>query len=190
MIKVSAIVLAAGRSRRMGPENKLLLPINGKPMIHRVIASVQASLAHEVIVVASQMTTIVHPGVQVVMNLHPESGMTSSIQLGIRACTSGTAGYMICLGDMPLIPTEVYNCLIEAFDQQVSREQILVPTFGGQRGNPILFSKDFKQKMLTHTEPDGCRHIVRDHRDCVVNVPIDNSSIQRDFDTPEDLKGV
>ena len=120
MDKVSAIVLAAGLSRRMGEENKLFLAFKGKPLVAWVIEKISQSKADEIIIVTSELSKklagFANDKIKVVNNPDYKIGMTTSIQKGILATSESSIGYMICLGDQPLIEIADYNKIIHCMN--------------------------------------------------------------------------
>ncbi len=185
---VSAILLAAGSSRRMGKQNKLLLPWNDQPMIARVAEQIQGSKASEIIVVlgheAEKVKAALAPfDVQFSYNPKHQSGMTSSIQAGIKTCSPDSRGYLICLGDMPRLQTTDYDTIIE---QVSGKKEILAPFYRGQKGNPVFFSRHFKGEILAHTEAEGCKKIVQANALLLRSIPFTNDHILHDIDKPED----
>ncbi len=189
---ISAIVLAAGESRRMGDENKLLLPFRGKTVIEYTIQAVTESMAHECIVVvgheADEITgALSNLDVQVVLNEAYRSGMSTSIHAGINAANQTSIGYMICLSDMPLIlPTE-YNALISAYLEiyKIDRKAIVVPRHQNQRGNPVIISSTYTSDILALTGGIGCREIIKHNTDHVFFHDLQLDHVLRDIDTPE-----
>ena len=189
MAKVSAIILGAGLSRRMGKENKLFLPIDGKPMIEWVIERVVASSATEIILVGSALSMGLLKkyegmGIKLVENLHYQSGMTSSIQEGLT--TASGDGYMICLGDQPAIMTSTYNSLIESFHNKPT--SVVLPFFEGKKGNPVIFPKAIRGEILNHTEPEGCKQIIHENQHQVLKVKTEDPGILMDVDTRADYE--
>ncbi|MDH5476613.1 MAG: nucleotidyltransferase family protein, partial [Cyclobacteriaceae bacterium] len=145
MVNVSAIILAAGLSSRMGNENKLFLNYNDKPIIEWVIENIGHSEAHELIVVASELSyerlkAFSSSRVRVVDNPAYKQGMTSSIQSGVQALGEDSEGYMICLGDQPTLKKGVYNQLIHAFSaaSHKNKKSIIVPFYKKAKGNPVI----------------------------------------------------
>ncbi len=188
---VSAILLAAGSSRRMGKQNKLLLPWNGRPMIARVAEQIQRSKAGEIIVVLGHeaekiRSALANFKLSFACNAQHEKGMTSSIQTGIRASSPNSSGYLICLGDMPRLQTEDYDAIIREISGQ---KEILLPLYRGKRGNPVFFSRHFKGEILAHTEAEGCRKILQTHPQLLRTIPMANDHILHDIDKPEDYTG-
>lgn len=191
---ISAIILAAGESRRMGVKNKLLLPISGEVLIRNFVKSVCASNVAEVVVVVGHEAEKIEDVLQgqpvrFVENLRYMEGMTSSIQTGIQAASAESEGLLICLADQPFIETSDFNRLIHEFTDLFDSESslIIVPVFKGQRGNPVLFSRQFRDIILQHKD-EGCRDIVLKHPECVREVEMGNDNVLQDVDTLEDYK--
>ena len=191
---ISAIILAAGESRRMGVKNKLLLPISGEVLIRNFVKSVCASNVDEVVVVVGHEAEKIEDVLQgqpvrFVENLRYMEGMTSSIQTGIQAASAESEGLLICLADQPFIETSDFNRLIHEFTDLFDSESslIIVPVFKGQRGNPVLFSRQFRDIILQHKD-EGCRDIVLKHPEYVREVEMGNDNVLQDVDTPEDYK--
>ena len=191
---ISAVILAAGESRRMGAQNKLLLQIGSEVLIRKFVESVCASAADAVLVVlgheAEKIKAVLQDQtVRFVNNTCFEEGMTTSIQSGVKAASTESTGLMICLADLPFAETSDFNRLIQAFTdfRRTESSLIIVPVFQGQRGNPVLFSAEFRDKILTH-KGEGCREIVRQYPQSVREVSMENDNLLRDIDTPEDYK--
>ena len=189
---ISAVILAAGESRRMGAQNKLLLQIGSEVLIRKFVESVCASAADAVLVVlgheAEKIKAVLQDlTVSFVNNTCFEEGMTTSIQSGVKAASTESTGLMICLADLPFAETSDFNRLIQAFTdfRRTENSLIIVPVFQGQRGNPVLFSAEFRDKILTH-KGEGCREIVRQYPQSVREVCMENDNLLRDIDTPED----
>lgn len=194
---VSAILLAAGMSTRMGEVNKLLLPIEGRAMVRRVAEQLTASevgetravLGHEAAAVQAALSGL---SLYFVTNPHFAQGMTGSIQRGVESCDPDVQGYMICLADLPALSAEEYDLLLAAFDAQRMSDPacIVMPVFDGQRGNPVIFSASYRAAILAHTEPEGCRAIVQAHREHVLLVKMATPHCLHDIDTPEAYRGL
>jgi molybdenum cofactor cytidylyltransferase len=189
---ISAIVLAAGKSSRMGAENKMLLPFKGSTMISLVIAALDLSLVEEIIVVENHETNIAQQleysaKVKFVINLAAEQGLTTSIQCGIKAASSSATAYLICLGDMPLLTNNDYNILINKTLEN-SDKVILIPKFNNKRGNPVLFSSHFKDEILRLGEKSGCKPVVVANDNFVNEVPFPDNHCHVDIDNLEDYQ--
>ena len=191
---ISAVILAAGESRRMGMQNKLLLQIGSEVLIRKFVKSVCASAADTVLVVlgheAEKIKAVLQDqALRFVKNTCYEKGMTTSIQSGVNAASMESVGLMICLADLPFAETSDFNCLIQAFTdfRRTESSLIIVPVFQGQRGNPVLFSAEFRDKLLAHNG-EGCKGIVSKYPQSVREVSMENDNLLRDIDTPEDYK--
>ncbi|MBU8540113.1 NTP transferase domain-containing protein [Falsiroseomonas tokyonensis] len=192
---VCALVLAAGRSRRMAPLNKLLVPdAKGVPMILRVVDNVLASHAAPVIVVTGHERERIEEALagRPVLFAHAENyadGLSASLKAGLAAVPAEAEGIMVCLGDMPLVTAPMLDRLLTAFDPEESRA-IVQPTFRGKQGNPMLWSREFLGEMLAITGDIGARHLAAKHADRMVAVEMASDAVLRDFDTTESLKGL
>jgi molybdenum cofactor cytidylyltransferase len=189
---VAALVLAAGRSRRMAPLNKLLIPdAKGVAMIARVVDNVLASAARPVIVVTGHERERVEEALagRPVLFAHAEDyaeGLSASLRAGLSALPPESEGVMICLGDMPLVSPAVLGRLIAAFDPEEGRA-IAMPTYRGKQGNPMLWAREFVPEMMGISGDVGARHLVGQHADRVAEVEVGEDSVLRDFDTREAL---
>ena len=149
---ISAIVLAAGKSARMGKVDKMLLPYKESTVIGTVVDELGNSLVDEIIIVENHYCQIsehldTNVGLKFVTNEDADEGLTSSIQCGVNAASKNSSGYLICLGDMPLLTSNNYNLLINNFIG-VKNKVILMPIHDDKRGNPVLFSANFKEDIL------------------------------------------
>ena len=189
----TALVLAAGLSTRMGAENKLLLPWGDQALIHYVVQEVVQATQGEVLVVLGHQAHQVQGAlkevgdrVRFVLNPDYASGMTSSIQAGIAQSHPDSQGYMIALGDMPLLTAAHYQTLWEAFATANQKDElgILQPHFEEAPGNPVIFSARHRKALLAHAEPEGCRGLLKQFAKHVVRMPLPQLILQ-DADTPE-----
>jgi molybdenum cofactor cytidylyltransferase len=188
--RVAAIVLAAGRSTRMGAQNKLLADIGGKPMVRRVVEMALASKARPVLVVTGHMAAEVSAalaGLDLVLVANPDyaSGLAGSLKAGIRAVPAECAGALILLGDMPRIAPGHVDLLVETF--AAVRESILVPVHEGRRGNPVLWPRRYFPELLQLDGDAGARRLVAAHAQEVREIAIADEAILSDIDTPEAL---
>ena len=191
---ISAVILAAGESLRMGVENKLLLPFGGEALVRKFVKSVCASKADNVLVVVGHegkkiKKVLRDQPVSFVYNPYYRKGMTTSIKSGIKASSIESDGFMICLADLPFAENTDFNYLINTFlNHRVDgRALAIVPVFHGKRGNPVLFSKEFKEKILNH-RGEGCRGLISKYPDDVREVIMLNDNLLSDIDTLEDYK--
>ena len=189
-MNISAIVTAAGLSKRMGKQNKLLLDFNGKPLLHYIIDELLRSNVGEIIVVCghekeSVMASLVNKKVKICFNENYKSGLTSSIQCGVKFAESNSDAYLIALSDMPFIKAELINKLIEKFHlnhRDESSKQIVVPQIKNRNSHPAIFSKDFKTAILAHQKNNGCKQIILDNMERVIFVKLDNERFGIDID--------
>jgi molybdenum cofactor cytidylyltransferase len=189
--KVAALVLAAGQSRRMGHANKLLAPVDGRPMVAHAVDAMLASRADPVIVVTGHQADAVRTalgGRTVVWTHNPDfaSGLSSSLAVGLAALPEDAEGVVIGLGDMPRITAAQIDRLIAAFNPLEGRA-IVVPTVRGKRGNPVLFATRFAPEMRAIGGDVGARHLIGEHAEEVVEIESDDDGALLDIDTPEAL---
>ncbi|MEJ7767078.1 MAG: nucleotidyltransferase family protein [Chitinophagaceae bacterium] len=184
---VSAIVLAAGSSRRMGNVNKLLLPFQDKTIIWHVVYNVLAAGLKEVIVVTGYESAAVNSAleglpVQFVFNKDHTSGMTTSIQRGVLQAQG--YGYMICLSDMVFISAEEYTAMAKNFATCATSDKktISLPVYNGQKGNPVIFSSFYRHAILNHSEPEGCKAIIQSNADHLYLSAMATDHVLRDMD--------
>ena len=193
-LHIAAIVLAAGRSTRMGPANKLTADVGGAPMVRHVVAAALASRASPVLVVTGHQAGDVRAalaGVDVAFVDNPDYaiGLSSSLKAGVRAVPPSADGALVLLGDMPQIAAAHLDRLMAAFaDEQGST--IVVPTHTGKRGNPVLWPRDLFAEMLQLEGDAGARRLFVAHASRVREVELATDAIFADVDTPEALAEV
>jgi molybdenum cofactor cytidylyltransferase len=188
---VAAVVLAAGRSSRMGGPNKLLELLHGKPLVRMVTEQAIASHAKPVIVVTGHQQERVRAaldGLDVTFVANPDfaDGIASSVKAGIRAVPSEADGALVLLGDMPLVDAGLIDRLIEALSPDKGA-LIAVPAAEGRRGNPVLWSRRFFDELMMLEGDVGARHMIQRHAEAVAEVEVDGQSAFLDIDTPEAL---
>ena len=185
----SAILLAAGQSKRMNGENKLTKEIQGIPLIKHSVKNILTSSIDELIVILGYQKEIIekiidkNERIKLAFNVNYENGMASSIKTGLNNLSEKTEAFFICLGDMPMVNSYIYNQLI----QSKNNKEIIVPTYKGQQGNPILFSKFIKEKIMTIQGDVGAKKILELNKNKILNVEVGNQSIRKDFNTKDDF---
>ena len=189
---VAAVVLAAGRSTRMGGPNKLLAEIGGRKLVRIAAEQALASKASEVIVVTGHQAELVEhalKGLRVRFVRNPDfaGGLASSVKAGISAVSDSVDGAVICLGDMPLIDASLIDRLIETFAPDRGH-LIALPVSEGRRGNPVLWSRRFFKELMTLDGDIGARHLIAKHAEAVAEAPVDGESAFLDIDTPQALE--
>ena len=183
---IAGIVLAAGMSVRMGTL-KQLLPLGSKTVIEVVVEGVRSQLEQVFVVLghrADQIAPVLadYP-VEVTLNPDYRSGMLSSVKCGIRAAGPATA-YLICLGDQPGLDPEVIGAVIEA--AAASGKGIVIPTYEGRRGHPILIDRSYREAILALAEDRGLNTITRGYPEDTLEVPVSGRAVVEDMDTPAD----
>lgn len=186
---MGAVVLAAGRSTRMG-EPKQLLRLGGKTLLEQVLENVRAARVTDVVLVLGcAAETIVQQvsveGVNVVVNEAYQNGMGSSLHVGLSALDPMTDAALIVLADQPFVRPQTYHKIIEQYQQ--SDAQIVVPTYRGFRGNPVLLDRSVFSEVMALTGDIGCRAIFGDHPDGIAKVAVDDIGILVDIDDKDDL---
>ena len=187
MKHVAALVLAAGRSRRMGAANKLLVKIEGVPRVLRVAAAALESKAETVLVVTGHQAEAVGDalaGMAITLVHNPDyaAGLGTSLAAGLKALAGHIEAAVICLGDMPWIGAAVIDSLIDGFHGR----GICLPTHRGRRGNPVLWARRYFTEMQSIEGDKGARGLIGLHEDAVHEVPWDDDSVLRDVDEPRD----
>lgn len=185
----AAVILAAGRSVRMGGgANKLLESVGGVPVVRRVAEAALASRAAPVIVVTGHEGERVAQAlegldVRLVHNPDHASGMASSLKAGIAAVPEAAAGAFVALGDMPLVEPGLFDRLMEAYAPDEGRF-IAVPVSGGARGHPVLWSRRYFPALCALDGDTGARHLLAMHADAVTEVEVAGEGAFLDVDTP------
>ena len=192
--RIAAVVLAAGRSTRMGGPNKLLAEIARRPLVRIAAEEALASHANPVIVVTGHQRAEVEKSlaglpVRVVDNPDFAQGLGTSLKAGIAAVPADADGAIVCLGDMPQVDAHLLDRLIAAFDPDRGA-LIVMPTHQGNRGNPVLWSRRFFPDLMAIEGDVGARHLIGRYGEAVVEVPIEGKAALVDVDTPEALVGL
>jgi molybdenum cofactor cytidylyltransferase len=190
--RVAALLLAAGQSRRMGTLNKLLIGIDGKPMVRHVAEAVQASQARPIIVVTGHQREKVEAALsglgigRFVFNPDYAKGLSTSLKQGIAALPKGTEAVVVCLGDMPKVAAGEIDRLIAAFNP-VEGRAICLPTRRGKRGNPVLLASRLFQELANVSGDVGARDLIAAHPELVTEVEMEGDGTLLDIDTPQAL---
>jgi molybdenum cofactor cytidylyltransferase len=192
MGSVSAILLAAGESRRMGDRNKLELMVYGLPLVRRTAHTLLASRLVEVVVVLGHESDRIRHlleglSLAFVENAYYREGQMTSVHAGLAALSRPCDGFMVCLADQPLLEAGDVDGLIRAFDER-SRGSVLVPTFEGRRGNPVILACAHRETILASNRRLGCRRFIDENPELVETVEWQNDHVVFDLDTPEDYR--
>jgi len=189
--RIAALILAAGQSRRMGAENKLLLEIDGKPMVRHVAERVLASSARPVTIVLGHQPDAVKAalaGLDVGFVENPDyaDGLSSSLKAGLAAVPESADGALICLGDMPGVSTDLVDRLIAGFNP-IEGRAILAPTRGGRRGNPVLWARRFFDELMSLSGDTGAKHLIGSYGEFLTEIEAPDDGVLIDLDTPAAL---
>ena len=184
---IHAVLLAAGRSERMGRNNKLLLNVDGIPLVRKsAINILNSNVTSMTVVTGFDENKIVNAlsglNVNFVKNINFREGLSSSLKAGLANITPTPSAVIICLADMPKIQPEHINQLIENFDPLKGWE-ICIPTNNGKRGNPVLIGSRFFPHIFETSGDFGAKQVMKQHSDKIVEVEIGTSDIHFDIDT-------
>jgi len=190
--RIAALVLAAGQSRRMGSQNKLLAEIGGMAMVRHVALALGASQVARTIVVTGHEPERVRQAlagldVEFVHNGEFEQGLSTSLRTGLAAVAGEIDGVLVCLGDMPGITPPLINRMIAAFNPAEGCA-IVLPTHRGKRGNPVLWDRRFFETMKAVSGDVGARHLLGENEELVVEIEAGDDAVLVDIDTPQALK--
>jgi len=196
---ISAILLAAGESSRMEGENKLVKEINGIPLIKHSVKNILGSAINELIVVLGHEKSLIqniiekNKKIKFIYNDNYKSGISSSIKKGLSNISEKSEAFFICLGDMPNVNQNIYNKLIKTRfnynkkNTPETKKEIIVPIFEEKEGNPVLFSKFIREKIMSIDGDFGAKKIIEKNKNKVLYVPIKSNGIILDFDTKKDF---
>jgi molybdenum cofactor cytidylyltransferase len=191
---IAAVVLAAGRSTRMGAVNKMIAEIGGKPLVRIAAEQALASAAKPVIVVTGHERERIEAAlaglpVRFVHNPDYAEGLGTSLKTGIAAVPDTADAAIVCLGDMPQVDATLIDRLIAAFDPERGA-LVVVPSIDGRRGNPVVWSRRFFHDLMAISGDIGARHLIGTYAEAVVEVPVAGEAALTDVDTPESLSAV
>ncbi len=187
---ISAILLGAGQAKRMGVD-KLSLPWGRRTVLEHCFNALLESDVEELVVVLSLRNKRLKKlfqarKVRVVINPYSDKGMSTSIRRGVEALRPESDGILIALGDQPFLKTGTINVLIHAFNQ--GEGQIVLPSFRGRRGHPVIFDRKYKRELLNLKGDVGGRSVVERHPEDVRVVRVKSMGVVRDVDTWQDYK--
>jgi molybdenum cofactor cytidylyltransferase len=188
-MRVAAVILAAGRSTRMG-DNKMLADLGGEPLIRRTVAALLGSAARPVLLVAGHerdrlAAALGGLDVAVIVNPHYAEGLATSLVAGIGAVPQEAEGALIALGDMPLVDAGLVDALIARFEAEPAAGAV-VPLHAGEWGNPVLVARKLFPEIAALSGDAGARGLLRG-RDDVCLLETSDRSVLIDADTPQAL---
>jgi molybdenum cofactor cytidylyltransferase len=192
--RIAAVVLAAGRSTRMGSTNKLTATITGKPLARIAVEAALKSRARPVVVVTGHQSESIAQmlkdlPVQYAHNPDYAEGLSTSLRTGIAALPHDIDAAVVMLADMPQVDGALIDKLIAAFNPEKGA-LIAVPVIEGKRGNPVLWSRRFFPELTSLQGDVGARYLIEKYAETVVEVPLADSAALTDVDTPAALAAV
>jgi molybdenum cofactor cytidylyltransferase len=192
--RFAAVILAAGRSTRMGGPNKLLAQITGRPLARIAAEAALASKARPVVVVTGHQSETIADALrdlplQFVHNPDFADGLSTSLRTGLAALPDDIDGAVVTLADMPQVDAALIDRLIAAYDAEKGA-LIAVPVIDGKRGNPVLWSRRFFPELMALSGDVGARHLIAKYPEAVVEVPMTGQGALVDVDTPDALAAV
>lgn len=189
-MRIAALILAAGRSTRMGA-NKLLEVLHEKPLVRHVADAARASYASPLIIVTGHeheklVASLSDIDATFIHNPDYAKGLSTSLKAGLAALPHECNGAIILLGDMPLVTPEIINALIAAAPRDAAK-LATVPVVKSEWGNPVLLMRDAFAHVSTLEGDAGARKYLMQHRAQVIEVPVEDDAVLVDLDTPEAL---
>lgn len=189
---VSAILLAAGESKRMG-RPKQLLPWEGGTLLRHCLESLVGSAADEIILVLGHEADRIRQSlppfpIKIVINPEYRQGMASSLRQGVLATEPRSEAFMVFLADQPGIGPALIDTLIRAFQRAAPARGIIRPVHRGRAGHPVLIGSQYRQSVLNLRGDEGARRILADNPGDILDVAVDQDAILRDIDTPEEYR--
>jgi molybdenum cofactor cytidylyltransferase len=193
--RAAALILAAGRSTRMG-RPKLALPWKGdRTIIAQVVATFKAGGAEPIVVVTGGHRIAVEAALkgEAVITVHNErfvqGGMLRSIKVGLRALAEREArAVLICPGDLPVLEVDTVSALIRAWEG--GEGALIAPSYRMQRGHPVLIGRAYWEEIQELPVGSSLRAFLGEHEGRIAYVVVEDPGIRRDLDTPEDFRRV
>jgi len=188
---IAGLILAAGESSRMG-QDKALLTYRGRTFLEAVTQTLRAAGLEQIAVVLGHHAEEIQRatnlrGIQVVINPDYRRGQTTSLQAGLRALTTGALeAIVLCLVDHPAVSPEVVTQLLATF--RATRAPVVIPTFQGQRGHPVVIGRKLFDELLNLSADTGTNTVFRAHRDETRFAEVDDRNILVDVDNQEEYQ--
>jgi molybdenum cofactor cytidylyltransferase len=188
--RIAGVILAAGTSSRMGTP-KQLLPYNETTILGEVLKNARRSALDPVTLVLGFMADEIRHQVDlgtatVVIAEAYAQGQSASLKAGLSVVPADCDGALFLLGDQPLITAELINTLIAAY--RPSKSNILIPTWRGKRGTPVLIGRPLFAHLSALTGDTGARALFEKFADAITEIEVDRESVRIDIDTPQDYE--
>jgi molybdenum cofactor cytidylyltransferase len=185
---ISAILLAAGRSRRMGAF-KPLLPFGDQTVVERCVANLRDAEISDVLVVVGHRASEIRQqleeqDVRFALNPDPDSEMSASIACGVEQIGDEAKAVIVALVDHPAVPIAVISLLIDEWRK--GEGKLFQPEHEGRGGHPVLIDLEYRDELLNLDSQLGLRALFDRHREQVRRLPVDSPFVARDMDTWED----
>ena len=188
---ISAIVLAAGQSKRMGGDNKLMKKYNKKYLINHIIGTLIKSKVNKIIVVLGfqkskvRKTTFKNKKINFVVNKNYKSGMASSIKTGLKRISKRNIGFLIVQADMPLISKKIIDSL--CYSIRNNNKEIVAPIYKSNMGNPIGFKRSMTRILNKTSGDSGAKKMIKRNKKNLSLISVNSKSIFKDFNTQKDF---
>lgn len=188
--RIAGIILAAGKASRMGAL-KQLLPFGNTTLLGQVLINARQSALNPLILVlgfkADEILAQIEPASTLVVIADAyELGQSASLKAGLESVPPECDGALFLLGDQPLVSADIMNLIIGEYPK--SEKEILIPTYRGKRGAPVLIGRPLFTALLTLTGDTGARVLFNDFSDQIREVPIEREEVGADVDTFEDYE--
>lgn len=191
LLRLAAVLLAAGSGSRLGTRPKCLLELDGLPLVLRLLDALASAGVAEVVVVLGHHADAIAPVLagrpeRVVHNRDPESDQVVSQRLGLAALDGSADAVIVALADQPLVDAQDLRALIDVFAARAPGTEVLVPRVAGERGNPVIFSAAVRAAVLAGPATFGARQWQAAHPHAVAPFVTDSNHFRTDIDTAED----
>jgi molybdenum cofactor cytidylyltransferase len=186
----SIIILAGGRSKRMGT-TKQLLPWGNKTILQNVVDTASTVNPAEIIVVlghnAAEISEVLRDEpVKIVVNEEFSKGMSSSLKAALHHISPDSDTYVFMLGDQPLVTADLLQVLLQ--HHSASRFGITVPVYRNKKGRPVVMDSKYREELMTLEGEIGAKQVIDAHPDDVQEIPVDSEEVIVDIDTQEEYR--
>lgn len=186
---IAAMVLAAGQSKRMGQDNKLLLPYRDETVLSHVLGQVKQAGIDKIYAVTGYQSDevaqeISRHDVTIFHNDLYAEGMSTSVKLGIRSLPQDVDAVLVILGDMPNISADILKHIMAAYDPEQGKT-IIIPKHNGKRGNPILWDREFFSEFERLEGDMGAKVLLSEYPEYIYEVDVGSDAVFLDIDTYE-----